>query len=320
MKKYISTIFITALFFSAFSQKWCPAGAEWTYNYTGFNEAGYTKVAFEKDTLINNINCKKLSATQIYSQQNFLGIYSNTLTSTKQPFFTYAQNDTVYFFYGQAFHAVYFLNAQKGDTLQITNPVRSINCGNDSVIRLAVDSSGITQINNEPLRFYMAHPIKSYSGQNIEPASITVIEKLGIYTQDYYNGYMFLMVPFFSCNTALEQTYSLRCYKDDSFNLYQTNPQIACSHLPTSIHNVSSQNLSVRVFPNPATAHINITSPHYDIQKVTLFNLFGKQEKTITYNNSKEILVNLSNLLGGVYFVHIHLENGHTLIYKVSKE
>ncbi|MCO5281310.1 MAG: T9SS type A sorting domain-containing protein [Chitinophagales bacterium] len=69
-----------------------------------------------------------------------------------------------------------------------------------------------------------------------------------------------------------------------------------------------------------ATAHINITSPHYDIQKVTLFDLFGKQEESITYNNSKEILVNLSNLLGGVYFVHIHLENGHTLIYKVSKE
>lgn len=319
MKNFI-TIFFILCYAVSNAQNWCPQGAEWTYNYTGLNESGYAKIVYASDTLLNNKNCQKLSVTQVYVQQGFLG--GDTLIKVMQPFYTYAHNDTVYFYHGNTFHAVYFFNAQKGDTLQIVNPVYSLNCGSDSIIYLVVDSSDSMQINNETLRFYTAHPLPFYFGQNIAPASITVIEKLGAYTNDSYNGYMFSILPFFSCGLVIEHTYSLRCYKDNNFNLYQTNTSTACDYIITvGINDVQADKYAVDLYPNPSSSSINIRVEHDEIQQISIYNLHGQLQQTNSYSNrSKEVQVGLADFLSGVYFLHLQLSNGGNYVKRIIKQ
>src|SRR5690606_13465707 len=104
-----------------------------------------------------------------------------------------------------------------GDTMSFYNPLADC----DSVLRLAIDSTGIVQINNDTLRFYVAHPLYH---QFINPDTIVVVEKLGVtshYNYDRANGRFFTILPFFDCGMAAEADYTLRCYKDDESGVLQ---------------------------------------------------------------------------------------------------
>lgn len=66
----------------------------------------------------------------------------------------------------------------------------------------------------------------------------------------------------------------------------------------------------VNIYPNPASDNVTITSDG-QIQMVTVLNNLGQNVLTMT-PDSKEVVLDVSNLIGGVYFIITTSEEGQT--------
>lgn len=246
MKKYILVVIIIALSINVFAQNWCPQGAEWTYNFYSLSSSGYQKITFEKDTTLSGQQCKKLIGNLVI--RHFTGVGSpliGTDTILINPIFTYSQEDTVWVFNNKIFRPTYYFNAQQGDTLSYYNfmlPKNSSLNYCDTLISQVVDSTGIWIVNSDTLRFYVARHI-NFSSSFLYPDLTTVVEKFGAINNHF--------APYFTCYTD-EDEYGLRCYKEDIFNLYQSNPSIACDYMiSVGINDLHNDENSINIFPNP---------------------------------------------------------------------
>ncbi|MCF6184520.1 MAG: T9SS type A sorting domain-containing protein [Bacteroidales bacterium] len=85
-----------------------------------------------------------------------------------------------------------------------------------------------------------------------------------------------------------------------------TNATLWLADKSSNIENVGN-NISVKVYPNPATDVITLNS-EFLINKIVIYNLIGKEvfSKTI---NSKNTDVNISAYLKGIYFIKVAGEN-----------
>lgn len=72
----------------------------------------------------------------------------------------------------------------------------------------------------------------------------------------------------------------------------------------------------IKVFPNPATSFFVLASPYHTIQKVVLFDLQGKQVKTFEQEEIETPRFDVSELVGGVYFISMEVE-GRRVVKKL---
>ena len=75
---------------------------------------------------------------------------------------------------------------------------------------------------------------------------------------------------------------------------------------------------SFNIFPNPTTGKLTINNEQLTIDNVEIFDIMGRKQKTESRKGEKEIVVNISELPAGVYFVKISTESG-ILTKKVIK-
>ena len=64
MKKIGILIFFCSLLITSNGQTWIDEGAEWHFNYFGLSYAGFIKVKYTKDTIIEGRSCQKLEQFQ----------------------------------------------------------------------------------------------------------------------------------------------------------------------------------------------------------------------------------------------------------------
>jgi hypothetical protein len=74
----------------------------------------------------------------------------------------------------------------------------------------------------------------------------------------------------------------------------------------------------LKVFPNPAENSINVSSG-YEIKQIQLFDVFGKMIQSNTYANNSQVMLNLTDLSAGLYFVRITTNNSMDTV-KINKE
>jgi len=104
-----------------------------------------------------------------------------------------------------------------------------------------------------------------------------------------------------------------------SYNLSHAIFPILCN--PATYSVIENYSGDVRVYPNPASGILNIDfgTYLYDNIEIKAFDLVGKEVKSINYQGSPTNLMqlDLSNLSGGIYILHIN--NGkNSVIKKVS--
>lgn len=102
-----------------------------------------------------------------------------------------------------------------------------------------------------------------------------------------------------------------------------TNVQSNCSLLAVfkrEVGIVETEFSGVSVCPNPTRDELRITSDKVQIRSIEFFDVIGKKVfSPLLFQNSPEILINISHLQAGVYFVKISTEAGD-VIKKVLKE
>jgi hypothetical protein len=86
---------------------------------------------------------------------------------------------------------------------------------------------------------------------------------------------------------------------------------------PVGINNYSS---GIRLFPNPANSELRIRNYELGITNVEIYDVYGRRQKAESrrQNGEREVIVNVSHLSTGVYFVKITTVQG-TVTKKVIK-
>ncbi len=296
MKSTLLLLFLSVSFFLQ-AQNWCPPGAVWGYSNSGVATNGATTLWYEKDTIVDGRSCGKIVG---YSQ------YYTNFVSQERDLFTYAVNDTVFFYYENAFRPVYFFGASVGDTLTYRSPLDMVEC--DSFFSLVVDSVATLQINGQSLRYYKA----THIGPNAPyPYHMEVVEKFGA-----INNYL---LPFGECSGFIDLFYfDLGCYEDGSFSKYQVNPNITCRDPFTSIYDVELLN-TFTLHPNPANTQLSISTEGTAITQYQLLDYSGKQVGQ-GQAASSTLNIDVAQLPQGIYLLKLELANGQYAVKRFVKE
>ena len=87
--------------------------------------------------------------------------------------------------------------------------------------------------------------------------------------------------------------------------------------------NEPMRNIKVQVYPNPTNGELRIESRELKIKSLEFFDVYGKNIRINTHifpeNSGNEIVINISHLSAGVYFVKVSTESGE-IVKKVLKE
>lgn len=296
-RKLLKAISIFLLCFvcgsAAHAQHWCLPGATWYYTDESADVSGYTKLTYVSDTLINTINCKKIT-----NYKKLTG-WLNNYSYYHLPFYTYEQNGVAYLYnnrYGNnKFDTLFNINAQVGDKWHL--PLLDTACV-DSLYYMTVLDTGSRVLNGINLKwlYVQAGPLGGAFPYGFD----TITERLGYRYDDICYSFV--------CNNGPDECAhgGLRCYSDSTFGLYSTNTNIPCDYFYTDISESKKNNASLSLFPNPANDEITI-----------VFNDATPAEGNIEIRDMLGKLIHKTSLKAGVVYNYSTLELPRS-IYMVS--
>jgi hypothetical protein len=111
---------------------------------------------------------------------------------------------------------------------------------------------------------------------------------------------------------------NIRLIQNDN-TVIGTNPQtgVVTVNLASSTENIEDFNLEI--FPNPASAELNLKSTNTNIESVIVINLTGQilyVDKNVNSNLSK---IDISSLAEGIYLIQVQTDKGLTTKKLVKK-
>lgn len=292
--------FLVILSFQVFAQTWPRQGAEWHYRFAFLSGYGFTKIVFEKDTIIGNRSCAKFSGISYY--YGFTGPDRKTgliRTEKTRVQFTYQSGDTVFYRTGDQFKILYCFKAKVGDIWELNDQSTGIECHDASV---KVDSVGTIAINSSTLRWVSVSPTEN---SNLELRG-RIAERIGA-----IDGYLFPVIRCCYPWVCDLEDFHFACYQDNQFPLYNVTGVDCEYYLKT---NIQSTELSPTLYPIPATDKVYYSG---SISSAIILTLDGKTvcEPEISGNQ-----IDLSGMDSGVYIVIIKDKYGKTVSQKMIKQ
>lgn len=276
----IYILFLLLKHSSAIAQsEFAPVGATWYYTYNGFTTMGYEKLFSEKDTMINNLSCRKLARTVTY----YDFITHSVHTWEWSPFFVRDSNHVYYFFQNDQFVLLYDFNKSAGEYW--TTDAYSFD-GNCKLGKIYVDSTGTEEIDGEPLKWLAVHNDSTYDGYFGNKKKI--YERIGSF---YY------MFPAPAC-FIYEGGWELRCYNDSMLS-YQN---FVCDSLYIGIEEITKAD-HINIFPNPAGDFLQVQSGSMTSGKsMEIMDAFGRKVESF---EAADVMSKISvvDLPPGIYFL-----------------
>lgn len=285
MKRLILSFFI--LFFgSTYGQNWLEPSARWNYSVYWFTPSGSVTVQLDKDTIVEQHFC------QVLRLKNHNILLSKTYPDA---LYTYAENDTIYYYVGNKFRPTIDFNAKLGDTVKLFTKdlIPSDTCyTSDSLQIYLFDSIFQTAVDTFMLKTFRCRKVDIVSGTS-EPNWFIFSEKIGFWDYPY---------PIITCNTdpALP---TLCNYGDSTISGFWMKPNIkACETV--GIDETKTIQDAFFISPNPTSSAFTITVDKFKETpiEVGLFNKEGQKVKTI-HINKQQTNVDGSDLPEGLYFL-----------------
>ncbi len=308
--KYLLTLSALLLCFQLFAQKihYSDKRNRWVTKGTFPGDIGcefWRIVSFGDDTTVNGITYQKLMSGGTSEINGSMECYGGP--PYPRPFILIREDTTANMVYYVDLsnadtneYVLYNFNLSLGDTIHYPNGSELPISHTDSVIRL--DSTIINGVYHKVYAFNMReNPYHRY----------TIVEGVGSLTE-YWQ-------PF---NICFEGGEILYCFYQDTTFVPVTAPFFAyCesylyTHYPDTFYSTAPlcQTLTVtdilkhnylKVFPNPANDHINITAgePIDGLTIIELFSATGQLVSATSERQLKQSAIDCSNLPNGVYFL-----------------
>ena len=285
---WIIWIVLVLLPFNLLSQVWIEEGAVWHYDYSSLSGGGFIKITYEKDTLVDGINCQKLEPVKynftVDQFQNIIFLVTTDLTTQ----YTYSSGDTVFYYSENQFHILYDFGAQPGDTWNLGVDTNMMYCS-ESITH--VDSVGTMMINGQSYRWISLSSL----GSSSVSLNGKIIERFGA-----IDGYLFPVEQ--NCDSSIIVDFdgiTFTCFEDNSFQLYNAT-SYDCEHL-LSISDIEKSLSNHKLYPNPTDGILSISTGTV-IKKIEIFNIAGHIVKKLKVNKSNTS-IDVSNLPEGHYIL-----------------
>jgi hypothetical protein len=298
MKKNTTIILMLLLVLSKhlYPQKeWAPLGTTWHYNYSDQMSVGYVKVESEKDTIIENKQCKYLYITKsVYEWPNTYKTYKI------DSLITYQNSSKIYLYIKGKFVQLYDFNPSVGDiweTNEIPNYFNYISANSTSDAcpsgKVIVDSIKTININNEALKAIYTSP---YNLSKIYFNRV-IVENIGCLDYMLPNNLCFSIVD-------IPRPSNIRCYDSKDFK-YSWSDRV-CDYI-TNVKNIESNN-EISVYYNSSECELNINIEQNSIAypvNVKIYSLNGINLFNKDIPN-KEFKISAKNFLSrGMYLIVI---------------
>lgn len=309
MKTLTSLLFCLALNFISFSQVWIDQGATWHYDYWGVAEEGFYKMENVGDTLIEGHLCQQIETKRyIFGMTGPNSGIVHTGTEELPENYTYVSGDTVFYRYNNEFFVLFNFSASIGDEWIIATSGGSIEGYCSDTSKMIVTNTGTVFIDGQNYRTITVEP-DSNSSIGI---SGTIVERFGLIDDDY-QPFHYLFPNSFQCDSLTESGtivewyyYKFKCFKDNSFSLYNPSGQDCEYLLKIGVDENDLYDFSIH--PNPAQNEFSFNNPSSEIISLEIYSSLGVKVADFNLNKGENSL-NISELQNGIYFV-FPLENG----------
>lgn len=296
MKKYLLLSLALIISFIAYSQEFAPIGATWHYGYNNFATTGYVKIESVADTMINDINCRKLITNREiydYISQSYASNYFGAD-------FIYNDQDKVYIYRNGMFYTLYDFSADIGETWLVPQSYNTEGyCDTTGIVE--VINKGDTLIGNNNLRYMNVESANLEYGWSLNGL---IIENIGAVEHYFF--------PEQSCMIDLFEGDLFRCYEDEQLSMQIGDDAcdfiVGMGHLPVQC----SSNIKV----SSSFHEVHFTSISGEpILHLQILDISGKE---VFYDNPNKAIYSLSTLKlhTGIYLYHIEV-NGRLEIGKI---
>lgn len=282
MKKLLTILTILIFPFSGTfaQQEWAPIGAEWYYTYVfawspaTVGKLTYTKFISEKDTIVNNMNCRLIHGVRKYDCLGLPELYEEYII-------TYSENGKVYEIENNQKYLLYDFTKQAGDFWILPK------YDNDTVMVISVDS--ITLLNGEKRKIL-----------NIENKNDSwwfrgkIIENI---------GYTYYIVPYpeiIPCDLGGD----FRCYLENGEALIKNVEDCEMEIISTD-NKLPNNGISCFYEPNTKSIVVRNEASHVsNVKSIKVYSVRGAIIKSL-YEKQLPVSISLPNMAPGIYLVAI---------------
>jgi hypothetical protein len=323
MKK-LSNLIFPVLLVCAFAQAtaqvvvdnapWCPAGATWIYRTFSAASNTYLKFSYEKDTVINNINAKKLGVESIQYIGMQLG--EGRIAGRVGEEFLAERNDSIFWLNlnSNNFEFIYSFSAVVGEGFEVRNeraacPTNPNYPLSDTIF---VDSIFVDTFNNRSFQVLRTSYDRGYTlgaiFSKIGPSLCPFPEINNMYcnwpTTEYGNFYEDLL-----------------CYSDSirgQMQFWNINDfDGECHYIETFVSKLEFDNY-YSIYPNPTNGMINIANTNsLPVSEVRIYSINGVEMFAIADPNITDL--NVSALPAGLYIAKLSNAENKISIFKFVK-
>lgn len=314
MRKIIFVLSFVFITFYSNAQVWIDSGAVWHYDYSDIGYGGFVKYTYEKDTLIMDHLCQKITHstfTFYFDIQGILHYMGETIWATN---YTYVSGDTVFYYQNDHFFVLYNFGASVGDTWVVSTTNELGFCNDTSIVE--VIEIGNMMINGTSYRYITLQPTPNSSvgldGKYVERFGCLIANNGGVHT---------LFPSIYQCDSMpfiVDSPWSdFKCFEDQSFPLYIAVGE-DCEELFEHVGIPEQANNGVTCFPNPTEGIINFQDTIHENYDLDLYTIQGSliQRFKITSNNSS---IDISHLPNGVYLLIAKPNQKTSFVQKIVK-
>lgn len=276
----------------------CPAGAEWNYNFKAtaggapppYSFTFVEKIKYARDTLLLNETVKILEHKEFFLECGFL---SNAISLIKQ------KGDTVFFrneFTNHQWQILYNFNAQVGQSW-------FVNFLADPDYTITVNAVNTVTSNLTNLKQLSVTLFRASNFGNTNEGSITITERFG------FDGFLFNFINRTKGYCDNEWFQRFLCYTDDQFGKIQfTN--YPCDYVTerVGINELRNNGNQFILTPNPFRHELSVESSE-QILSFKIFDILGKTIK-VDRLDDKALKIKTENLTPGIYFIQIETKLG----------
>ena len=314
MRKFLFLLSFGLMSLCINAQVWVDSGAVWHYDYSNLSTGGYVKYVYEKDTLILNKVCQKISKSTMDFYFDINGILHYWGETKWGSNYTYVSGDTVFYYRDNQFFVMYNFGASVGDTWIVSTTNEYGFCNDTSSVE--VTETGTMLINGISLRYINLRPTPN----SLVGLKGKYVERIGCISTGI-DDLQTLFPSEYQCDSFPYEEefplYQFRCFEDQSFPLYNVANE-DCEALFEHVGIQQTNNIQFNCYPNPTEGIININTSIAENYTIDLYTIQGSFIQSYN-NNLKTSTIDISKLPTGIYLLKIRISETKHLVKKIVK-
>lgn len=298
MRRIILIFFYLSLTIQIFAQsEFAKIGTTWKYDGRGFTGTFSEQAESIKDTIIQNLIFKKVKVN--YQSKWFCSDDCPITYSTEYKYFRQS-NDSLFEYTSNTIVFFFHYRLKAGDRYITNYKISDTFWGPFAQFKVLWTSD--TLIGGKNLKKWDIIQVSQHEFLFSPVYKQTLIENIGFIDRN-------IGIDVSACPVDCVNYYFCG-FEDNTIKI-----SLGCNLVNTKD---ISEKVQIRIIPNPVQNDFKIDSPNMNIEKINIYDINGKIMIKKSYSDGE--IIDISNLMNGIYFVQLIDNQLNSVIKKFIKE